>query len=105
MKLTIDVTQEDIDLGCKVDTTGDRGGCMVWRAFNRCTEGSFPVTRVLYENIHIYEDWDQMMRDNYGTAGKQISLPPDVMPKIQRFDKGLPVKPFSFEVDIPVKGE
>lgn len=103
MKLTIDVTQEDIDLGCKVDTTGKMGGCMIWRAFNRCTEGSFPFFRVNYESIVTYSDFDQMISDApWGMKYDQkFDLPNFLRNAIEDFDHGIPVEPFSFEVEIP----
>ena len=83
MKLTIEVTQEDIDLGCKQETKA----CMVWRAVNRCTEGSLENLSVGYG----YIDW------RTGFA----KLPGDVVHKILAWDSGFKTQPFSFELEIP----
>ena|ERR1041385_4112964 len=99
MKLTIDVTQEDIDLGCRIDTTGVKGGCMVWRAFNRCTEGSFPYFQVEYGDIHIFDNLE-VLQEGY-LSRVDIELPEDLEDKIRSFDQGNPVQPFSFEIELP----
>lgn len=103
MKLTIDVTQEDIDLGCRYDTSGAKGGCMVHKAFNRCTEGSFPFFEVEYTEIRIFNSMESM-QDGF-ISELEIDLPEFVEDKIRDFDLGEPVQPFSFEVDIPIGNE
>lgn len=104
MKLIIDVTQQDISEGCRVDTTGKLGGCMIWKAFNRCTEGSFPYFRVNYRDILIYKSHEHMLDDVlYQTPVQRILLPKFVEPKIEAFDLGHKVYPFSFEIDIPLE--
>lgn len=100
MKLHVEVTQEDIDLGCVGDPWGERGGCMVHRAFMRATEGAFPYIGVSSGGVNIY-------------SGPQINaevvngldFPAGVGARIARFDGGLTVKPFSFDIDIPLPGE
>lgn len=52
MRIKIDVTQDDIDQGCRFDAFGDRGGCMVHRAFMRATEGAFDRVGVNSHCVH-----------------------------------------------------
>jgi len=89
MKLHVDVLQEDIDQGCEADTTGWRGGCMVWRAFQRATEGAFTSdeVRVVYTGIAL--------------NGRRIAtLPKRVSREIKRFDELQKVEPFDFYIDL-----
>lgn len=103
MKLTIDVTQEDIDEGCRKDVDGTNGGCMVYRAFMRATEGAFPFVRVECSDILIFNNYESL-QDAVG-FDHNIEMPEFLEEKIIYFDSGLPVEPFSFEVDIPAGNE
>lgn len=88
MKITIDVTQEDIDLGCRLRVKN----CMVHRAFMRATEGAFPESYVLpVTGLHLAEDT------------KGIALPWQVSARIIEWDSGNIIKPFGFEIDLPIE--
>lgn len=92
MKITIDVTQEDIDLGCRAEPYGENGGCMVWRALSRATEGAL----------------DGLVVGTYGAdfnvpGGYQtIRFSDQVSDRIRDFDSGRAVEPFSFDIDLPI---
>ena len=92
MRLHVEVTQDDIDKGCKTDAIGANGGCMVWLAFQRATEGAFDQVTVNYEAITVRSG---AHRHGLPTGG-------GVWSKIWHFDQGHKVKPFAFDVEIPV---
>lgn len=104
MKITVSVTQEDIDLGCQGDTIGAKGGCMVHRAFMRATEGAYPFVSVENDAIDVYPDEHAMKKRNWRKAIHDIRLPEKVSERIETFDADKnEVKPFSFDVDIPIE--
>ena len=84
MKYLIEVTQSDID---KVDKfkykINPSKYCPIAIALNRVTKKSWTVTS--------YKLWFD---------DKDYSLPLKVVDFIKNYDKGLPVNPFSFELDI-----
>ncbi len=85
--MKIDVTQEDIDQGLR----NDGWKCPVGRGVQRATnDGDFAV------------EIDRIVR---GTEGDEdylsVELPEDVGERICKFDDGLGMQPFSFEIDLP----
>lgn len=91
VKLHVEVTQDDIAFGCVADSDGsDAGGCMVYRAFQRATEGAFGTVRVVYSGIELGADRRYLpFRDR--TIGRRI----------RRFDAAVKVKPFAFDLELP----
>lgn len=85
MKVTLEVTQEDIDSGVMVD--GER--CMV----ARCLARYFPGHKLLVGSF-----WIRWFSD---TEVVRLLLPSYVADKILMFDLGKTVTPFSFELDVP----
>ncbi len=89
MKVTINVTQEDIKQGC----SGNARNCPVARAIVRAlnlTLGRVSVSN----NLFIY------MKDDVHHLGA-MRTPDSVLQFIARFDTGCAVEPFSFELEIP----
>lgn len=82
MRVTVNVTQADIDNG--VD--GDCRLCPVARALSRAGVRGW---NVFYHGL-VSE-----------LTGETIALPRSAMEFIRRFDSGGDVKPFSFELEIP----
>lgn len=78
--ITIEVTQEDIDKGKQ----GSCGRCPIALAAYRVMEGSFLVLPYAIFRLE----------------GKSISLPDSAIEFIGLFDSGMPVKPFSFTIEI-----
>lgn len=95
MKITVDVTQEDIAEGCRADGLGRRGGCMVWRAFQRATEGAFPRAHVGSGDIML----DVL---DVHTCGPYAKFPEFVADRIEAYDHDMHVEPFAFDIDIPL---
>lgn len=91
MKLHVEVTQEDIDLGCRMDTTGAKGGCMVFRAVQRRFEGAFDGW-IGYSNIHFYDRAKNEI---------EVPLPIAVSAAIVAFDGKGHVEPFAFDLELP----
>lgn len=79
--MTIQVTAEDISLGIR----GRTSRCPVALAFNRtgCSTSFVIVTPKLAREYQSHRCWE---------------LPPEATDFIKRFDAGLPVEPFEFEV-------
>ena len=98
MKIRVDVIQEDIDNGCKADTDGTvGGGCMVYRAFMRATEGAFDGIRVESSEIG---SWGRNEHGVYDLLW-YAELPQDIEDLIGDFDNGRPVEPFAFDIEVP----
>ena len=106
MKITVNVTQEDIDLGCKTDKIGAHGGCMVWRAFQRCTEGAFPFAVVDWEGVYIYDSLKDAQEDEEEIHNERAklfaSMPPFVEDRIRMFDNAVRVEPFAFDIELSI---
>ncbi len=90
MKLHVEVTQDDIDNGVKCDAIGARGGCMIYRAFQRATEGAFPDVAAGPRNIVIFSERSVLAK-----------LPHDHLDQMLRFDAGHHVSPFVFDLELP----
>jgi len=99
MQIHVEVQQEDIDQGCKSDTDGTHGGCMVWRAFMRSTEGAFDGINVESSEI---ESWGENEKGVFDLLWC-TDLPDRVEKRIYAFDTGKPVKPFAFDLDLPIE--
>lgn len=90
MITTINVTQDDIDKGCVCDSSGKSGGCMVWRAVHR----ALPELRLTVGYYSLYLE--------RGVEGFHLfELNDSTHEAIEAFDKGKPVSPFSFSLDLP----
>jgi len=85
MKIKFDVTQEDIDKGCRMDASG----CMVSRCMQRTLIWNKITTSP--ENSTIYL---KNSICDYELSSKTIA-------KILSFDEGKKVKPFYFSLNIP----
>jgi hypothetical protein len=83
MNVTINVTQDDIDNGCR----GNAIACPVARAAARVLDASHMSVRT-----KVLEFVDPLIL---------ILLPPAVVEFIRRFDSRVRVQPFSFSLDIP----
>jgi len=83
MKITFNVTQEDIDNGCRVDIFN----CMVAKALQRELKVNF-VHSTFFDAVIVISD------RYYYKHSENTSL------NIGRFDAGGEVKPFSFSLDI-----
>jgi hypothetical protein len=84
MKITVSVTQEDIDKGCK----GDYTACPIQRAVARQVDARVEVTEseITFEkNYH----WDG------------VTTPIVARDFIRSYDGNEQVAPFSFELEIP----
>ena len=92
MKVHVKVTQEDIDKGCRGEPYGANGGCMVWRALDRATEGALDGLVVGTNGF-----------DYHGALWRTVPFPPHVGEKIERFDAGGHVEPFAFDIDLPTE--
>lgn len=102
MKITVEVTQEDIDEGCRHDLKGKTGGCMVHRAFMRATEGAFPFFGVYYHGIVVFPsrdallaEWSPLFEIGYGDYHELLGQ------RISAFDGLYDIAPFEFTVEIP----
>lgn len=85
IRVTISVTQADIGAG------GDCGGdCPVWRACSRALPG---VPGLWVSAFAIY--------DRQPGASETAWLPREAVGWIASYDKGHPVQPISFELDVP----
>jgi len=81
--LTIEVTQEDIDKGCRASPWS----CPVALALERANGKQYSVgTKSFNERFKYYED--------------SLNLPEHVQDFILRFDTSKPVQPFSFQINI-----
>ncbi len=89
MKVHVEVTQEDIDQGCPYDPYGDKGGgCMVYRALMRATEGALTGLGVHSHGANWdvgYVMWDDQLH---------------VVRSIDDFDDRKPVAPFAFDIEV-----
>ena len=89
MKVTINVTQDDID-------NGDREGCTCPIAL-AAARVLPPRTHWHVGNSHIFMGEP----DGIGGSKPQIELPREARIFISRFDGGLRPEPFAFDLDVP----
>lgn len=100
MKITVSVTQEDIDLGCKRSRTH----CMVHRALTRASEGALAWVEVAPNGLYDVRD-GPFIKTEHGLQ----QVPPflwfdeDIREKLVDWDQGLPTEPFSFDIDFPIE--
>lgn len=88
MKITIHVTQLDIDRGI----CGDPEQCMVVLAVHRYLRGKWMVgTEITRTDVK---------RGSPRFVGL-IDLPAAVLRKMSAWDQGVRVRPFAFELDVP----
>jgi hypothetical protein len=83
------VTQEDIDEGTKGDCTF----CPIALAVDRALGGECCVAVTIFD-VYITEN----------AHAEVFPLPSEARQFIQRFDKGKPVSPFEFELDLDAEG-
>jgi hypothetical protein len=87
MRTRVEVTAEDIEKG------------------SRCNGWNCPVHRGLWratgQTWNVYSSWAIAVEPQ---PRRTISLPSEAIVFNNRFDGGLPVQPFTFEVDIPEGG-
>ena len=89
MKVTIDVTRDDIRKG-----TIDGCKCPI----------ALAAARVLPEGVHWHVGNENIFRgepDGIGEAKPQFPLPREARIFIGRFDSWLPTEPFAFDLDVP----
>jgi hypothetical protein len=86
VRLTIDVTQDDIAIGFKQNCQA----CPVARACFRILGVDVSVNG---DQVKDYE-WPHVLESD---------LPPEVGRWIGRFDAGWEVEPFSFDIDVPAE--
>jgi hypothetical protein len=86
MSTRIEVTAEDIANGVR----NDAERCAVARA---CERAGFRGVEVDLGKLSFYDDGDE---DLVASA----TLPDDVWARIEAFDKGEPVEPFAFDLDV-----
>lgn len=84
----IEVTQLDIDEGYQ----GDCEFCPIARAVSVKIKPGF-TCRVSRTEIALFNEWRSLMG--------WLKLPVWATEFVVRFDKGFPVRPFSFDLDIP----
>lgn len=88
MIVKIDVTAEDIEIG----VPGETCACAVWIAVVRALphlEYAGVCARTVQLARHLTDD------------GSTLPLPLAVQGTVSQMDSGLPVEPFSFELDVP----
>lgn len=88
-KLTVSVTQDDIQFGKK----GNCDWCPVAHAVRR-------VVSEKYIKISVGKRW-LVLWPNDVIISREVELPEVAKTFIKEFDRGLPVSPFTFEIDIP----
>lgn len=96
MRLHVEVTQEDIDKGCPGDPDGERGGCMIWRAFIRVTKGAFSAVHVGWDAIESKPKGSYLEPFWYSETDQKF-----IEDRISAFDSGKPVEPFAFDLELP----
>jgi hypothetical protein len=85
----VDVTQKDIDKGCKTNATH----CPVARAGKRVFKCNVSVTSLTLSVFSPHGGW------------QDIPLPNEVGSFIRSFDRDKPVQPFSFNLDVTLGWE
>ena len=88
--ITVDVTQEYIDKGCR----GGAGSCPVARAINAILKDS--CSAYVSDNQFVLHDKVKSI-----ASQEERPLPSIVTEFIKDFDNDYIVKPFQFELDIP----
>lgn len=89
MKITVNVTQEDIE----AVVAGSRCECPVARAIERATPGASEVS-VTADSVMLYPRLDN-------TDPSLRTLPLDVCRFVEAFDDRRPVAPMTFDLDVP----
>ena len=88
MRLHVEVTQADIDDG----TCGWPSACMVAKAIHRCSEGVLSPY-VMLKGVYLN-------RADAVTGSHLIRFPGEVSIAINAYDRGKPVAPFAFDLEI-----
>lgn len=97
MKRAVTVLQDDIDSSVR----GDPFGCAVARAAARdladLLAGDFSFFTVCGGTLNLYT-WDSFLA---GRSRTRFPLPEEALALYAAFDRGEPVEPLKFEVEVP----